>query len=557
MMKAILTDFLKTAYPDDLEFLDKEIKILLRKYQKLIKPESPVLSHKDSILITYADAVYEEGEMPLTTLKHFFDTFLKGYVSAIHLLPCFPFTSDDGFSVVDYYQINPEYGDWDAITTLHKSADIMFDAVVNHTSKSSEWFKKFQENIHPYNDYFIEADPQEDFSKVVRPRALPLLHSYKKQGQEVFLWTTFSEDQLDLNFKNPYVFLQVLDILLFYISKGGRYIRLDAIAFLWKANNTSCIHLPETHNIIKAYRYIIESIAPHAVIVTETNVPHSENISYFGNGEDEAHMVYNFTLPPLLAYSVHKQDIRVFVKWAQALEFDNKPTCFFNFTASHDGIGVRPLQGIIPDEEIAFLAQKSKDHGGFVSFKTNEDGTKSPYELNCNYFELLSHPSESEDRRIKKFMLTQAIMLTMPGVPGIYYHSILGSLNFIEGVKSSGINRRINREKLEYKKLMSALEDKGSLRFKVYQSYIELLAIRKEQPVFNPYGKATFSIVDEVLQISREYEGEKLVALFNVKQTPINVNIDCKIAYDLLTGKELNEAKITINPWGYKWIKCN
>ncbi|WP_340198415.1 alpha-amylase family glycosyl hydrolase [Ascidiimonas sp. W6] len=557
MDKSILENLLSKIYTNDIDFLMEKIQILLSKYENIIQVKEQKLTHKDCILITYADAIYEEDHKPLNTLKTFYDTYLKDKISAIHLLPCFPYTSDDGFSVVDYYQINPDYGDWKSIASLNESADLMFDAVINHMSKSSVWFHKFMEEESPFDTYFITSDPAEDHSKVVRPRALPLLHKYNKNGKEFFLWTTFSEDQVDLNFRSPYVFLQVLDILLFYISKGSRFIRLDAIAFLWKEKGTSCIHLPETHQIIQAYRKIIESLAPEVILITETNVPHLENISYFGDGSNEAHMVYNFTLPPLLAYSVHQQDISTFVNWAKTLDLANDTNCFFNFTASHDGIGIRPLQGIISDNEIALLAEKTIEHGGYVSYKDNGDGSSSPYELNCNYFELLSHPNEPINIRIDKFILTQAIMLSMPGVPGIYYHSILGSLNFRKGVEESGINRRINREKLAFPDLVSEITNAQSLRHQVYERYIKLLELRAKEPSFNPYGKARFSEIGKALVIERSYDQDCLICIFNLSEHHLNVKLPVQKGYELVHNKRYQNTSIDLNPWGFKWIKID
>ncbi len=549
----LLKQLLKDIYPDRIDYLIQEIEHIISKYSSIITAEDKKLTHTDAILITYADAIYSTNEKSLHTLKLFYDEYLSESLSAVHLLPCFPYTSDDGFSVVDYYQINPEYGDWNSIDALNASADLMYDAVINHTSKSSEWFQKFTENIPPYNDYFFRVTENDDVSKVVRPRALPLFHEYHQLSEKVFLWTTFSEDQLDLNYKSPEVFLQFLDVLLFYISKGGRYIRLDAIAFLWKEFGTTCIHLPETHAIIQAYRLVIEHLAPQAIIITETNVPHDENISYFGNGNNEAHMVYNFTLPPLLAFSIHNQSAKIFVEWAQSLALKSDTNCFFNFTASHDGIGVRPLQGIVSNDEIEALANKCLDHGGFVSYKNNEDGTKSPYELNCNYFELLSHPEEAIETRIHKFLLSQAIMLTMPGVPGVYYHSILGSENYIKGVETSGINRRINREKLEFNTLKENLNNKNSLRYKIYQNYSKLLKIRANQPVFNPYGKATYSLENEILIIRRSFENEILTAYFNLTEKELTSTT--AIGFDLISDTQLNNEMLKLKPWSFKWIK--
>jgi sucrose phosphorylase len=434
----------------------------------------------------------------------------------------------------------------------------MFDAVVNHMSKSSKWFTYFLEEEDGFQDFFIAVNPNTDLSKVVRPRALPLLTPFKnKYGVEKHIWTTFSEDQVDLNYESPEVFIAILEVLLFYISKGAKFIRLDAIAFLWKKIGTTCLHLTETHEIIKLYRKVIESLTDNLVFITETNVPHKENISYFGNGYDEAQMVYNFTLSPLLVYSIMKENTRVLTKWAQSLKLPSDKVCFFNFTASHDGIGMRPLQNIISDDEIYKLAIRTEKHGGKVSYKNNEDGTQSPYELNCNYIDLLSHKSEDDEIRVKKIMLTQAVMLAMPGVPGIYFHSLVGSRNYYKGVSESGINRRINREKLSMKDLVKDLIDSESLRHKVFSSYKQLLKVRTKEKAFHPFGYAEYLAVDndKIFIIKRVCKNETIYTIYNFSNSKIQINALAPCIYNLLDGVELTEKYWIIEPYNFYWFK--
>jgi sucrose phosphorylase len=551
-----MQELISRIYPDHSDEVLGGITALKEKYYgKLNTSSSATLTEKDRILITYGDGIRQIGRPPLAVLKEFADRDLKKCISAIHLLPCFPYTSDDGFSVIDYYKIDPELGDWEDIDRLGEQFDLMFDAVVNHISKKSEWFRQFLAGKSEYSEYFIESDPEADYSMVVRPRALPLHHPFMKNGEEVYIWTTFSEDQVDLNYTNYRVFLNVLDVLLFYVSKGSRYIRLDAIAFLWKESGTSCIHLEQTHLVIQAYRRVLEELAPHAVIITETNVPHNENVAYFGNGFNEAHMVYNFTLPPLLAYSIHQQDVKVLTKWARGLELPGDEVCFFNFTASHDGIGVRPLQGIISQDEITELSETALRHGGFVSYKTNEDGSQSPYELNCNYMDLITDPHWSDDLRFQRFLLTQSVMLTLPGVPGIYYHSLLGSENDREAAIESGINRRINRKKLELRELGNSLGRKGSLRNRIFDRYSQMLAVRGDEAVFNPFGTAKYSCEDAVFIIRRERDESVVFAIHNFSDKEVSLS-SLKGSYkDIISGKIWNSDQKSIPPFGFTWLK--
>lgn len=552
-----MKELIEHLYPQHKEQVVKEIERLIEKYQPIFsKIDQVSLSHKDAILITYGDAIQCDGEAPLKTLCNFGKSYFKDCINSIHLLPCFPFTSDDGFSVVDYYAINPELGSWQEIEHLNNHFYLMLDAVVNHMSQASDWFQGFLNSRPEYSDYFIEVDPALDYSDVVRPRALPLFHKYKRGVEDVHVWTTFSRDQVDLNFKSYKVFIQVLDILLFYASKGARFIRLDAIAFLWKKVGTSCLHLEETHQVIQAYRRVMEHIGADTVLITETNVPHKENISYFGDGYNEAHMVYNFSLPPLLAFSLMEEDVTDLTQWARSLKLPGEKTCFFNFTASHDGIGVRPLQGIVPDDKIQQLADRAIEYGGFVSYKDNGDGTQSPYELNCNYMDLLTHPEESDDIRIRKFLLTQSVMLCMPGVPGIYYHSILGSRNDRASALDSGINRRINREKLDYEDLMTDLNLESSFRHKVFNAYYRMLDLRRSNACFDPYGRAEISRIGPLFIINRILDHDEIICIHNFSGNNHLLDFLENQYFDLISNEYVDHSN-GIEGFGIRWLKNN
>ncbi|MCO8121359.1 alpha-amylase family glycosyl hydrolase [Stieleria sp. TO1_6] len=545
---------IQSLYPEDAHRVESGVQALLTKYQFKVAT-SQRLSQRDAIMITYGDAFVDDDGPPLDCLRRFAIAQLGDAVSAIHLLPCFPYTSDDGFSVQDYYRINPALGGWDDVQAIGESYQLMFDAVVNHISQHSQWFQSFLAGDPKYDDYFLVADPSADYSSVTRPRALPLLHPYQRGDQTVSVWTTFSQDQVDLNFHSADVFVQVLDVLLFYVSRGARYIRLDAIAFIWKQLGTSCMHLPQTHQIIQLYRHFIQQIAPHVVIITETNVPHHENVSYFGDGYNEAHLVYNFTLPPLLMHSLHKQDVTVLTQWAQSLDLPSDQVCFFNFTASHDGVGVRPLQGIVPDDDVEQLAAIAREHGGFVSMRDNGDGTQSPYEINCNYFDFATSPQQSDALRVQRFLLTQSVMLAMPGVPGIYYHSLVGSQNDRQAAIDSGINRRINRQKLNYTKLKQELAVAGSIRHSVFTRYKQMLSVRSEQPAFDPYGPAEYEQHGSVFLVKRGIGDDRVMTLHNFSDQPATVQGIDAGAVDLLTGIPVAGDSVSLQPFEFRWLK--
>jgi sucrose phosphorylase len=515
-------------------------------------------SQEDVVLITYGDTLCKQGEMPLATLYDFAKNYLKGAVSAIHFLPFFPYSSDDGFSVMDFHAIDPALGSWQDVNAIGQDFQLMLDYVVNHFSSQGKWFEHYLAGKEDFEAFAIEADPAVDLSKVTRPRTLPLLTEYKKQdGQTVHLWTTFSADQIDFNFKSLDVLEKMIDVLLLYVKQGATMLRLDAIAYMWKELGTSCIHLRQTHDMVKLFRKILDTVAPEVMIITETNVPHEENISYFGNGRDEAQMVYNFSLPPLLFYSFIKQDATMLSKWAKGLHLDADTTTFFNFTASHDGIGVRPLEGILPPEDIDGLIAMVEAAGGQVSYKKNPDGSDSPYELNITYVDAVLADRESE--QAEKFLASQAVQYALPGVPATYIHSLLGSRNWYDGVRHTGRARTINREKLQAEEVVSALQDPNSFRSRVFSAYIHLIKIRKKQPAFHP--NTPFEILDidpRVFAIKRQAEDQTIFALTNLSSQRVHFLLsDAGISgpvNELLTGEVANTTAYELQPYQYVWL---
>lgn len=445
------------------------------------------LSERDSIVITYGDQFHGEQSTPLGYLDRFVSEQLSGYVTGVHILPFFPYTSDDGFSISDYREVNPEMGSWGEVRRIAESFRLMADLVLNHCSVRHQWFEAFKRQEEPYRDYFITVEPGTDVSQVFRPRALPLLTSFQTSDGEKLVWTTFSEDQVDLNFGSPAVYLEMLEVLLYYMAQGVQIIRLDAIAYLWKELGTPCLHHPRTHAMVKLFRVVMDAVAPSSVLITETNVPHSENIAYFGSGTDEAHMVYQFSLPPLTLYTFISEDVAPLRKFASGLTRPGEKVTYFNFLASHDGVGVLPAKGYLSDEQLAAVVDAVKERGGLVSYKSTPQGD-IPYELNTNYFDAVAAPSLPDDQRVRMFLASQAIMLAMPGVPGIYIHSLIGSGNWSEGVEETGRNRTINRQKLSFEEVAAELADEDSLRRKVLEGYRNLLVGRGNCPAFNPAG---------------------------------------------------------------------
>ena len=526
------------------------------------------LSEKDIVLIAYPDQLRMAGQTPLWTLGHFLSHYLEDLITTVHILPFYPYSSDDGFSVIDYRQVHPEFGGWDDIEWLGNRFKLMFDAVINHISSKSEWLKHFLEGDPDFRDFFIQVNPGVDLSSVVRPRDLPLITSFKTDRGEVHLWTTFSADQVDLNFANPRVLLEILDLLLFYIQKGANIIRLDAIAFLWKEVGTSCIHLPQTHQIIKLMRDILDEVAPHVLLLTETNVPHQENLSYFGDGQDEAHMVYQFALPPLILHTLTSGNANRLTDWAANLERPSPQVTFFNFTASHDGIGLRPARGILSDNEIERLVSLTEQRGGAISYRRLGDHGRQAYELNINYFSALSDTSELDhhpDTSIARFLCSQAMMLTFPGLPAVYFHSLFGSRNDLEGVERTGQPRSINRQKFLLKPFEVELAQNQSVRYQVWNGFKKFLQVRRSQPEFDPWGKHDIiKFLPGIFCILRTSprDGRRMLCLHEVSGktqefvAPLKENPKGS-ALDLINMEKMDLTQIHMRPYQVRWIQLD
>lgn len=558
---------LHRLYGDDANQLVRRFEALLGRYGvgTDIPPRREMWDHRTSVLITYADTIQEGDKAPMRSLHDFLNRRIRDVFSTIHILPFFPWSSDDGFSVVDFRAVHRDYGTWDDVVNIGKDFELMFDLVLNHCSRKSAWFRDFVTGIAPARWYFLPMDPDTDLSAVVRPRPWPLLTKTATRDGPAHVWTTFSDDQIDLNWQNPDVLFEFLDILFLYLSKSCRIFRLDAVAFLWKRAGTNCLHLPETHEIVKLFRDVLNWVAPHAILLTETNVPHEENVSYFGD-DDEAHMVYNFSLPPLVLYSLLKGNSKLLQDWARSLPQLSPRQAFFNFSASHDGIGVRPLQGLLPDDEIHWLADETRARGGRVSVKTNSDGSKSPYELNITYLDALDDP-ENPELGMARFLMSQAIVLAFKGVPALYVHSLLGTPNDYAGLEQSGQNRSINRRKWQLEDLQEELDNPASRQARIFSKLTSWIRVRKQHPAFHPASKM------EVLDFGESVFGflrtsrtgvEKILCLYNLSAQPQPIGWeDCfprstpaKSVRELLSNTVIEKPGqgIEIPPYHAHWL---
>ncbi|EAF5658008.1 sugar phosphorylase [Listeria innocua] len=533
-----------------------EARVNQTKQRKLVRKDK--WDEKDIVLITYGDQFKEESKKTLPTFKKMYDRYLKSTFEVVHFLPFYPYSSDDGFSVIDYKVVNPELGDWEDIKEMEKSARLMFDFVCNHMSAKSDWFKRYLAGDEEFRNFFVEMDPKTDLSSVTRPRATPVLTPFQfDSGKVGHIWTTFSEDQIDLNFASPEVLYKMIDVLMFYLEEGAEYVRLDAVGFMWKVPGTSSIHLEETHEIVKLFRDLVDMAAPGTIIITETNVPHVDNISYFGNGEKEAHMVYQFPLPPLVLHAIHHGNAEFLSNWAKNLELPEGKRTFFNFLASHDGIGLNPVRGIIPEAEILALVDDLEKEGALVSYKQNPDGTKSPYEINVTYMDALSKQADTDDLRLSRFLVAHAVLMSIPGVPAVYVQSILGSRNDYSGVETTGHNRSINRKKYDLAEITAELNQADSLRKETYDALTKLISTRKAESLFHPeIPMEVLESTAELFVVKRSSDAESIILIHNLSEKEVHYSLDSGVYTNLYTGSAVTGSdSIKLRGYEFCWLK--
>ena len=520
----------------------------------------------DVLLITYGDSVQRPGEKPLRTLKQFLDDCLADTISGVHVLPFFPYSSDDGFSVMDYRAVNESLGDWEDIRAIASDYKLMADLVINHMSARSRWFENFRRREHPGKDYFFEADPTRDLSEVVRPRTSPLLVPVQTEDGERYVWCTFSEDQVDLNFANPQVLVEFVQIMRFYLEQGVRIFRLDAVAFLWKEPGTSCIHLQQTHEIIKVLRLLVEHHTPEAILITETNVPNRENLTYFGNA-NEAHVIYNFSLPPLLINTLVSGNCRHLKTWLMSMPPAQMGTTYLNFIASHDGIGLRPTDGLLTDDEKQALIHCLETFGGKVSYRRLAAGGNQPYEINIALWDALKGTEESgpDQWQLQRFLCAHAIMLALEGLPAFYIHSLLGTGNDYARVEHTGRLRSINRSQWDLETLERELDNPISRHNQVFHQLKRLIAIRRKQPAFHPNAtQFTLHLGLKIFGFWRQSmrRDQSIFCIHNITDEVQQVALaDINLIgtdhwRDLISGLEIDDlsGSLTLKPYQAVWL---
>ena len=520
-------------------------------------------SESTSVLITYADTIADNNNLPIKSIHNFMKSYCSDIFDIVHILPFFPSSSDKGFAVMDYYAIYHRFGNWEDILNISKDFGVMADVVINHGSSQGQWFKNFIRGRGKGYNYFLNFDEKFDTSKVVRPRTSDLLNPFKTSDGTKYVWSTFSKDQVDYNFSKPEVLYEFVLIIIYYLSKGISVFRFDAVAFIWKKIGTSCINLEKTHEIVRLFRTLLTFLSPKSILVTETNTPARENVSYFGNA-NEAHWIYNFSLPPILIYSILSGDSSYIEKLTMSMPPSQIGTSYLNFIASHDGIGLRPAESFLSKDEISMFINLMEKNGGKVSYRTNNTDTAEPYEINISLMDAMSESFNKERQlNVERFICIHTIMLSLEGVPAFYIHSLFGSHNDYDLYNSTKQNRSLNRGKIQYADIQS-LND-NTKNNAIFNELKKLIQIRKKQIAFNPNAvQFTLHLGNKLYGIWRQSLDKKqsIFCITNLTDTATHLSLlDINLAgfdnwHDLLSDFKLDDTTkvIKIAPYQTLWL---
>lgn len=567
---------LKTIYSnhttEEINFISNQLLQILDNfseksaYEEIRDKEKWNQSH--SVLITYADSIYKNGEATLITLRKLLSKHFGSLSKVVHILPFLKSTSDGGFAVSSYDSLEEKFGDWDDLKSISKNHDLMADLVLNHVSSSHPWVQQFIKSQEPGISNVYSPKQNLDWSNVVRPRSSSLFSQINTDDGPKQVWTTFGPDQIDLNWHNPKMTLEFLNLIINYLSNGIKWLRLDAVGFIWKESGTTCLHLPKAHSIVKLLRVLLNNLLDEGVLITETNVPQKENLSYL-IPDDEAHMAYNFPLPPLLLEAIITSRADILNSWIYDWPILPEDTTLFNFTASHDGVGLRALEGLMNEQRIKDLLINCEKRGGLVSHRRLSNGDDKPYELNISWWSAMEDSSRDAKRfQYERFILSQLLVMALKGVPAFYLPALLASENDIKSFSMTGQRRDLNREKFKSENLSAVLNNPESNANKNLKYLRNAMGVRSELKQFHPSSqmKCLSKGRSDIVVIKRGKGPESVFAIHNMTENKINYQLNDndlpKIidndfnTRDFLTSSKYNCKNISLDPFQVIWLSA-
>jgi len=543
----------------------------------------------DVVLIAYGDHLVDRARPPLTTLTDWCRRELAGLVSTVHVLPFHPSTSYDGYAVTDYLAVEPKLGHWSDLADLNTDFNLMFDVVLNHCSAQHPWFQQLLADEAPGRDYFIAEDPEAPWLRGVRrARNSPLLHPHETAAGIKHIWTTYSPDLIDLDWREPGVLCEFMEIIFDSVARGARALRLDAYVYVWKTPETDCVNQPQLQSLLRLYQELLAAVGAQSVAILPsiTNVTQAQNYAFLCGEPDDrrADFVYHLPLSALLLQALYERDAETLSGWLERLP-DAPPGCaYLNLAASHDGVGLSWLKGLVTPAAIERMGEAATQRGGFVrSRRTRVDGPSVPWEINITYFSACApDPDEAPALHVDRFIATQGIVLALRGVPALYFSLFMAGRNDFDRVAEAEadpigmcLERAINRGRFQLSRWETAMADPAALEGRVLDALKRLLAVRRTLPAFHPEGaqrvvrwpavKGLFGLLRSPVKAARQAGAAAVLCLTHFGSTAITIPMtQVREAGGFGPGDALvdtiadvglpSEGAMSIAPYGTYWI---
>ncbi len=525
-------------------------------------------------------------------------------VNLLHVMPvldCPPEHSDGGYAVRDFCKVDSRFGsneDLEALASTLKRRDMLLvlDVVVNHTSDEHEWAKRARQGEKKYQEYFYIFDNRE--IPDIYEKSMPEIFPRNAPGnftwdEEMGKWvmTVFNNYQWDLNYHNPAVLIEMIDIILFWANKGADILRLDAVAFLWKKIGSQCQNEHEAHLILQLMKDCCQVTAPGVLFIAEAIVSPGEIAKYFGEdaiNAKECEIAYNASLMALLWDAVATKNTKLLRRGAMSLPLKLERATWLNYVRCHDDIGLG-----FDDEDVRQAGYDPVLHRRFLvdyftgvfpssparglAFGENPKTGDSRFSGSLASLVGLESALENQDEAaidnaIKTILLLHSIILSFGGLPLLYYGDAIGMLNSLEYLADPTKredNRWMHRSRFDWTKAEKRHKT-GTVENRIFCALKKMIALRKETPEFSDFDNREWLQIDNdnLLIFSRsdtQHTDNRVLVIANFNTETQSIPVDVLQSYgffqkssmkNIHTGTSIlveNNA-IILPPLSFYWL---
>jgi len=525
-------------------------------------------------------------------------------VNMLHIMPmmkCPEGSSDGGYAISDFKQIDERFGDLADLRKLSaylrkRNMLLTLDVVVNHTSEQHDWASKARQGDTQYQDYyytFPDRDIPDMFEETlpeIFPETAPGNFTYDEQMQR-WVMTVFNNYQWDLNYSNPSVFIEMVDVILFWANQGADIIRLDAVAFLWKKIGTISQNEREAHLILQLMKDCCQVTAPGVLFIAEAIVTPTEIVKYFGEDAviaKECEIAYNATFMALLWDSVATKNAKLLTQSIKSLPTKLNRATWLNYIRCHDDIGLG-----FDDIDIVAAGYEPASHRRFLleyftgsyqnsiakglPFGRNQktgDARISGSLASLAGLEVAIARNDPQliDDSIQIILLVHSLIMSFGGIPLLYYGDEIGTLNddsYLQDENKANDTRWVHRPRIDWEKA-ELRHNHGSIEQRIFAGIRQLIAVRKSIPAFADFNnRELIEVGNEFLFVfvrnHHERSSEEVLVVVNFDSRPQHLNLadlgnrgnfQYSQLKDLISGDSpaLFNGELVIPPYHFYWL---